>query len=504
MRRWFYRNKGEKKTDKTLAEHLEKLKKASGDFEQYVVETNHGSFVLSYYDPLIDKKTLSEQVIAPLKLAGNTNWNEAAEVIWTAESQYMQDKDRILDHLARGYIFIRRHNGENSGWLCPAKVEHEREINVPEVEFSVAGPQESFVEGLDTNLFLIRKRLPVAELQVEKMRVGTTTQTDVAIIYLKGVVNEENLQTVRQRLQDVTYDHIQDTNQLAQMIQDKTLTLFPQFVNTERPDRVAAILVEGKIAFISEGSPEAVTAPATLLEFFSSLEDYYLPWYVATFIRFLRFGAVAFSILATPIYVAVLTYHYEMIPKDLLATLVASRSNIPFPPVIEALFLEFTIELLREAGARLPSKVGQTIGIVGGIVIGQASVEAGLTSNILLIVVALAALASFTTPVYQMGNTIRILRFPFILATAFMGLIGLAVTLMFTVIHLMKLTSLGRPYLEPFFPLRLTDWKDAVLRLPFSFFKDRPQYTRPKRRFRGPQKHKRQGQKSPDIDEFYQ
>lgn len=230
---------------------------------------------------------------------------------------------------------------------------------------------------------------------------------------------------------------------------------------------------------MTDGSPDAIIAPASLVEFFSSLEDYYLHWQIASFLRLLRFGAVLFSVFATPIYVAVLTFHYELIPRDLLATIIASRSNIPFPPIIEAIFLELTIELLREAGARLPTKVGQTIGIVGGIVIGQASVEAGLTSNILLIIVALAALASFTTPIYQMGNTIRVIRFPILFMAAFWGAIGVAFCGLYILIHLVRLTSIGRPYLEPIFPPRMVDWKDAFIRLPFNRMSKRPIFMRP-------------------------
>jgi hypothetical protein len=283
-----------------------------------------------------------------------------------------------------------------------------------------------------------------------------------------------------QRLNDIEFDQVIDSSSLAQMVTDNTMSIFPQLINTERPERVAAVLAEGKVAFLADGSPEAVFGPTTLVEFFSSLEDYYLPWQIASAVRLLRFFAVAFSVMSTPIYVAVLTFHYELIPRDLLSMIIASRSNIPFPPIIEAIFLELTIELLREAGARLPTKVGQTIGIVGGIVIGQASVEAGLTSNILLIIVALAALASFTTPVYQMGNTIRLMRFPFIILSAFLGGIGVAFCSLYTVVHLLHLTSLGRPYLEPVFPPRFADWKDAFVRLPFSWMSSRPVFLRPR------------------------
>jgi hypothetical protein len=233
--------------------------------------------------------------------------------------------------------------------------------------------------------------------------------------------------------------------------------------------------------------------PTTLVEFFSSFEDYFLNWVLASFFRLIRLFAVAFSILVTPVYVATLSYHYELIPTDLMNTLVTSRRDIPLPPILEAFFLELTIELLREAGARLPTKVGQTIGIVGGIVIGTASVEAGLTSNVLLIIVALAALASFTTPVYKMGNAIRLLRFPFLFFAELWGLLGIVLCFCFLMTHLIRLTSLNRPFLEPLYPPRRTDLKDSLIRLPFNKQSLRPQALRTKNPVRYPERS--------DIDE---
>ncbi|MGV3488827.1 MAG: spore germination protein, partial [Tuberibacillus sp.] len=227
------------------------------------------------------------------------------------------------------------------------------------------------------------------------------------------------------------------------------------------------------------GSPFVLMGPTTIMEFFTAFDDYALVWYLASFFRLIRLGSVAFSVFATPLYVAVLTYHYQLIPIDLMGTLISSRMGVPFPPIVEALLMEITIEVLREAGVRLPTKVGQTIGIVGGIVIGTASVQANLTSNVLLILIAMAALASFTTPNHKMNNTVRLLRFPFLIAAGLFGMVGIAATFAILVAHLLKLTSLGRPYIEPFFPLRLKDLKDAFVRLPFKHQGRRPIQLRP-------------------------
>ncbi|MED4161238.1 spore germination protein [Halalkalibacterium halodurans] len=466
----------------TVADVLSQCKQ-SNDYTEFLNHQKGFPYILSYYETLIDADRLNQDVTPYLKKEAKT-LEELIEDVPIQNKEISDDPQQIKTKVMQGFVLLRKKGEGHEVALIEVTMDSGREVQRPEVEFSVSGPQESFVEALQININLIRKRLPMPQLKVEQLTVGQLTKTKVALLYIEGIANEENVNTIRQRIDKIEFDQVVDSNSLAQMITDKSLSIFPQLINTERPERVAAVLAEGKVAFLCDGSPEVIFGPSTLVEFFSSLEDYYLTWQIATFVRLLRFFSVTFSVLATPVYIAVLTFHYELIPKDLLATIIASRSNIPLPPFIEAIILELTIELLREAGARLPTKVGQTIGIVGGIVIGQASVEAGLTSNVLLIIVALAALASFTTPVYQMGNTIRLLRFPFMIAAAALGLIGITVCTIYLIVHLLRLTSLGRPYLQPIYPFRFKDFRDAFVRMPFSWMAERPQLTRPKDRGR--------------------
>ncbi|MFA9455579.1 spore germination protein [Halalkalibacter sp. AB-rgal2] len=476
--RWIMNRKSQNK-EQPLANMINLFKK-SEDFVESEYILNGKLFYIAYYEPLIDNKELNENVLKVLK-ENHTyiTLEEMKDAVANANSLWINQSDELREKVMHGFVIIYDQPLPKRCLAIQATQENNRSVAPPETEFSVSGPQEAFIESLDTNIYLIRKRLPLPQLQIKELSIGKLTQTRVVVMYIDGIADPDNIETVIQRLHSIEIDQVIDANALSQMITDQTMSIFPQLIHTERPERVAAVLAEGKIAFMANGSPDAIIGPATLIEFFSSLEDYYLHWQIASFLRLLRFGAVLFSIFSTPIYVAVLTFHYELIPRDLLSTIIASRSNIPFPPIIEAIFLELTIELLREAGARLPTKVGQTIGIVGGIVIGQASVEAGLTSNILLIIVALAALASFTTPVYQMGNTIRVIRFPILFMAAFFGGVGVAFCGLYVLIHLIRLTSLGRPYMEPLFPPRFTDWKDAFVRLPFNRMSKRPIYMRP-------------------------
>ncbi|TFB15067.1 spore germination protein [Filobacillus milosensis] len=460
--------------DATLKDLLKQMKQ-SQDFETLESPKPEKNLKIFYYHSLVDVEILHRDILPYLKQNEINSLIDIKKVIPIENITITNDLSKIEDQLFTGSIMIRFEENDEVV-LIRAELKKARDVALPEVEFSVVGPKESFVESLDTNINLVRKRLPIPELTIQQFIVGKLSKTKVAILSIEGIANEENVNTVVQRIKEISIDNLTDSSYVTQLIADNPNSPFPQLIDTERPDRISAVLTEGKVAILVDGAPHALIGPITLLEFFSAFEDYFLNWIVASFFRIIRLFAVLFSILITPIYVAVLTYHYEIIPKDVVSTLVTSRREVPLPPILEAIFLELAIELLREAGARLPTKVGQTIGIVGGIVIGTASVQAGLTSNVLLIIVALAALASFTTPVYQMGNTIRLIRFPFLFFAHILGLLGITICFCYILAHLLKLTSLGRPILEPIYPPRITDLKDGFIRLPFSSQSKRPVY----------------------------
>ncbi|WP_313804955.1 spore germination protein [Cytobacillus sp.] len=497
MKRWLNKKRNDSKQNNG---NWEKALGKSNDFTQstYINQKSNVPFCLTFMSTLVDEQIIQQGVLPYLLEGDLQTLDDVKKIVPSADVEISTDYTVIDKKILNGYIMLTIDSEPEHFAFIATQKEIVRSLSPPEIEFSVIGPKEAFVESLGQNLNLIRKRLPVKELIIEEYTLGTLSQTKVAVLYIEGITNEDNINTVKQRISEVEFDAITDSSYIVQLISDNSNSPFPQLLDTERPDRIAGILAEGKIAIVVDGSPHVLIAPTTLVEFFSSFEDYFLNWILASFFRLIRGAAVLFSLLITPIYVAVLSYHYELIPKDLLGTLVTSRRQIPLPPILEALFLELTIELLREAGARLPTKVGQTIGIVGGIVIGTASVEAGLTSNVLLIIVALAALASFTTPVYKMGNTIRLLRFPFLIFAELWGLLGIVFAFCIMLTHLIRLTSLGRPFLEPFYPPRATDLKDAFIRLPFNKQTLRPLFLRTKKRTRY---NKKKATEKKDIDE---
>lgn len=466
-------------------EQLIRLSGQSNDFVTTAIAIGQQEIAISYYRTLIDEERLQRHLLFVLQNRASHSRIDAIEDLkaWIPIPD-IEITDRIEDiqtKLFKGYAIVRLHPADKTCALVPlATKDGIRTSNNTENEFSVVGPKVGFVEDLDTNIRLLRAQINIPNLIVKEFTIGSTSKTRVAMIYIDGVTNERNLRIVEKRLTDINFDVVFDSSQLDQIISDNSTTPFPLFLSTERRDRVVYTLITGQIAVISDGSPYFITGPSTLFDFFISPEDYYLPWILGSFFRLIRIFGVVFSLFASSMYVGITTFHYEVIPMDSLGPLISSRHNVPFPPVIEVLFLEITIEFLREAGARLPTKIGQTLGIVGGIIIGQAAVQAAIASNILIIIVAFSALASFATPIYKMSNTIRFLRFPFILLSAMWGAIGLFIGIAFLLVHLTRLQSFGSPYTVPIFPLRFPDLKDSLIRSPYQILNTRPLRLRPK------------------------
>nr|WP_230203594.1 spore germination protein [Bacillus massiliigorillae] len=473
---------------------------SSDDFINYKSYHRKNIYWISYYRDLIDGKVLHESIL-PYLLEAEYSLESFKAKIPIDSTIITSDSKEIESKVMTGHVAIRLDNDLHTCLLINAAAQQGRQVGTPEVEFGVIGAQEAFVEDITVNINLVRKRLPTSKLKTKELDIGTLSKTKISIMYIEDIVDTKRVSELIHRINDIEFDQILDSSYLGQMLYDNSYTIFPLFLNTERPDRVAASLAEGKVTIFVDRSPSILITPTTAIEYFQAIEDYEMPWLQASAFRLLRMFAILFSIFATPAYVAVLTFHYELMPKDLLETVVASRTMIPFSPIIEAFFLEISIELLREAAARLPTKIGQTIGIVGGIVIGQASVAAGLTSNILLIIVALSALASFVPPVYKMGNAIRLLRFPFLIGAQLWGGLGIMVIAIFVLTHLIKLQSVNSPYLEPIYPTRIQDFKDSFIRLPYSLFKKRPENLRTRDNLRHQTKLKKTKKSTNDFYE---
>lgn len=452
-------------------------------------------FFISY---IVETQWVHESLVKTL-LEGNEPWTNKAILnnIPLAAAEKKTKLQELLDGLLIGKVFVYI-EGEDAALSYLLLKKEKRSLGQAETESLVLGPKVGFTESLITNLNMIRWNIRSENLVMEKYTVGKQEPREVRLVYIKSVANTSDINTMRQRLTELDIDNVDDSSVLMQYLEDSSRSIFPQFLSTELPDRFCYSISRGRIGVLVENSPTSIIAPSTFFSFFESTEDLYMRWNVGSFLRILRYLSFLLSTLLTPIYVSVVTFHYEIIPTSLLVNLGQSRAAVPFPPILEVLILELLIELLRESGARLPTKVGQTIGIVGGVVIGTAAVEAGITSNVLLIVVALSALASFTAPNYLMGTTARLIRFPMIFLAGTLGIVGIVYGMSFLVVHLLKLTSLGRPYLAPIYPFRWEDLNKVIFRLPNDFQNKRFISYRPKKAIRYSKKDAR---KRRDIDE---
>ncbi|MEC0173082.1 spore germination protein [Paenibacillus graminis] len=357
-------------------------------------------------------------------------------------------------------------DGYATSIVCATRGGEWRSVSEPTSQLVVRGPKDGFVESVATNISLIRRRIKSPKLRLEYMKIGSETQTLVALMYVKDIAGEDLISEVRERLGKIAMDEVLESGYVEELIQDKTFTPFPTIYNSERPDVAAGNLLEGRVVIIVDGTPFVLILPAVFTQFFQSAEDYSQRFDITILMRLVRYLSFIVLILGPSVYISLTTYHYEMIPTTLLINLLAQRENVPFPAFVEALLMEGAFEILREAGVRMPRVIGQTVSVVGALILGSAVVEAGIITPIMVIVVALTGIASFAIPAYNMAIAGRLIRFAFLLLAGLFGFYGIVLGLIVMVAHMNSLRSFGIPYLSPFVPLSVKGQKDTFLRLP--------------------------------------
>lgn len=371
--------------------------------------------------------------------------------------------------------------GAEEFYILSSEKTYARSTDEPENEGIIRGPHNGFIEHLSVNLNLIRKQIISTSLIVRYFYVGSKTRTKVAIVYMQDLANPELVKEVEKRIKAISSDMVLPPGFIQEFTEDNPFSLFPQQLSTERPDRVTANLMEGRVTILTEGSPTALIAPVSFFAFYQSPDDYNGRWIISSFLRMIRMMSFLIAFTLPAIYIATVSFHSAILPLELAHTIKKSLENVPFPAIVEAMLLEVIFEVLREAGIRLPSRVGQTIGIVGGLVIGDAIVRAGLVSYTMIIVVSLTAISSFLVPSHEMSSAVRILRFPMMIGAALFGYIGIAFGMLILLIHLCKLETFGSPYFAPMAPFRLSDMKDVFIRFPIWTLQQRPHDSRPKK-----------------------
>lgn len=463
-----------------LQENLQKIKEALGNSSDLVIREFHmgleGSIraAIVYADGMADTKDILEVLMAEMKETRihqgvNTSENPVQLLknysLSVGGVKAVQDLEALLIAVLSGDTVILL-DGQTEGLIASQKGWKDRSVSEPESQSVVRGPREGFTETLRTNTALIRRKIKDPNLWLETMQIGRVTRTNVGIMYIKGIVNDKILKEVRTRLERIDLDAVLESGYIEELIQDETWTPFPTVFNTERPDVVAASLLEGRVAILVDGTPFVLMVPALFVQFYQASEDYYQRADFATLLRVLRFISFFIALLVPSFYIAVTTYHQELLPTPLLIGLASQREGVPFPAFIEALLMEITFEILREAGVRMPKTIGQSVSIVGTLVIGQAAVEAGLVSAAMVIVVSITAISNFVFPSFNMGIAIRMLRFGLMGLAASFGLYGITIGLIALVLHLCSLRSFGVPYMSPFAPFNASDHKDTIFRFP--------------------------------------
>jgi spore germination protein KA len=358
-------------------------------------------------------------------------------------------------------------SADTSGW-------EKRSINEPTSQGVIRGPKEGFTESLRTGTSMLRRRLKTTDLRIEEYKIGQRTQTGIALVYIDGLASDQVLMEIRRRLDGINTDSILESNYIEEFIQDGGLTPFPTIQNTERPDAIAGGILEGQVGILIDGTPFALLAPSTFFNFFQSSEDYYQRYDITSFLRLIRYSAFFVSMLLPALYIAVTTFHQEMLPTTLLISLAAQREGVPLPALAEALLMELTFDVLREAGVRMPRAIGPAISIVGALVLGQAAVQAGLVSAAMVIVVSFTAISNFVIPSIAIANSIRLIRFIMMLIAGTLGLFGIMSFLMMLLIHMAGLRSFGVPYLSPVAPMTPHYLKDIFIRVPLWNMTTRP------------------------------
>ena len=428
------------------------------------------AFVL-FIDGLSNADIINNSILKPLMVLLDEgikiDHNHVAEFIKDHllpghDVQLLEKYRDILDMVNYGStaIFVE---GTRQCLVVESKGWDRRNIGKPEVEQVILGPHEAFNETLRSNTALIRKTLRNEQLITEMVKLGSRNRIDVAVMYLEDLVNPQLLEEVKRRIASIKTDYIGVANVLEQFIEDSPYMFSPQIVTTERPDRVVSFLVEGHVAIIVDGGPQVMIVPATLFSLLHSAEDYYLRFPFGNFLRILRIFALFISVLTPALYVAIATFHQEMIPTELLLAIAASHVTVPFPTIFEVFAMEFAFELIREAGVRVPGVIGNTIGIVGALILGQAAVQAGIISPILIIVIAMTGLASFVIPNFSLAFGFRLIRFVFTILAAFFGFLGISGGLFVLLLSMVYMKSFGVPFLAPISPKTKTG-PDVILR----------------------------------------
>lgn len=470
-------------------ENLEKIKKMLGQpsdliIREMTVGASDSNCAILYLSGLSDKNLVNNNILKMVQLNSrqfDTNLLDkiSEDIIAITDTKKVQTLEEVSFAILSGNaVFFLE--GFDAVLVMETAGGEKRSIEEPQAESVIRGSRTGFVESIDTNITLIRRELKDPNLRFDVHEIGRRSKQKLVVCYVEGIVNPDILEEVNRRLKTIDIDFALDSGFVEQWIEDSFLSPFPQILDTERPDRVIYSVLQGKVVILVDGSPFALITPISIGDAVQSIEDYSQRWIIGTMLRLLRYVAAFIALFLPAIYVALVSFHPGMIPTELAFSIAAMREGVPFPSILEALLMAVTFEILQEAGIRLPKAIGQTIGIVGGIVIGEVAVSAGIVGPAMVLITSLTAIASFTLPNYSTAIGLRIMRFILIVAAAVLGLYGIILVYIMINIHIVNLKSMGVPYTGPFAPYFLGDLKNLIIRAPIMTLTKRPPYLEPK------------------------
>jgi len=427
-----------------------------------------------FIDGMVDRAIINEFILQPLMLLSNMEIANNTEgliayvknhILPQGQLTMASEIKKIVGQINFGgcAIFI---DGLDSVIIADVKGWEHRGIEKPNNELVLRGPQEGFNEVLRANTALVRKFLLDENLVIENLTVGKRSRTPCAVLYIKDIANDSLVNEVKRRINGIKVNYVLNSGELEQLIEDSTFLPSPQIMSTERPDKTAGSLIDGKVAVIVNNSPNSLIMPVTFTALMQSPEDYFSRFPYGSFMRIIRLIGISLGLLLPGLYVAVTNFHQEMIPTDLLMSIESARERVPFPSVFEILLMEVSFDLIREAGIRIPGPIGPTLGIIGALILGQAAVAANIVSPILIIIVALTGIGGYTTPDYSLAFTIRILRYAYIALGALAGLLGITTGVFIQGLLIVSTKSFGVPFFAPFGPVTSKKLADALLKAP--------------------------------------
>jgi spore germination protein len=468
------------KVDENIS-YLKELFKDTSDIVYRQFKVANWNAAVVYVDGMADKLLLNNFVMESLMLESQRVENVMQikdKILTVSDMKEVLKLSEAVNAILSGDTMLLIEDIP-SALIIATRFWPARGVSEPSGETVIRGGRDGFTETIRFNTALVRRRIKDSRFKIKPKSIGTRSKTDCAIMYIDDIVNKDILESLMERIENIHIDAVLDSGYIEQLIEDDSWSPFPQIQSTERPDVVSAALYEGRVAILVDNSPFALIIPGTMAALFQTPDDYYQRWINASMLRIIRFLGIFIGLIMPALYVAVTSFHTAIIPTRLAYSIAASREGVPFPAFVETFIMEIALSFLIEAVVRLPKAIGSTIGIVGGLIIGQAAVSAGIVSPIMIIIVSITAIASFITPNYEVSSALRLARYFLIVAASIVGLYGIALGLIIILIHLVKLKSFGVPYLSPLVHPHKKDFKDMFIRAPLKNFKQRPEFMEP-------------------------